>query len=271
MDRSSPGRHPHQERKFSVLYARCYHGNSEYFSIYCLSFIPAMKWYFYITLFISLISCQSAGNYETLRLVMVEDQIMERGIKDPRVLDIMKTVPRHEFVPEKYRKSAYEDGPLPIGYGQTISQPFIVAFMTEHLRVEPDYKVLEIGTGSGYQAAVLSKLADHVYTIEIVNELARDSKSLLKTLGYKNVTVLAGDGYKGWPQEAPFDRIMVTAAPEKIPQTLVDQLKTGGRMVVPVGKQFGIQYLWVITKQKDGTVIKDKVLPVRFVPMVKGK
>ena len=271
MDRSSPGRHPHQERKFPVLYAYHYHGNTEYFIIYGLSFIPAMKWCLYIILIISSIACQPAGNYETLRMVMVEDQIMERGIKDPRVLDIMKAVPRHEFVPDAYRKSAYEDGPLPIGYGQTISQPFIVAFMTEHLQVEPTHKVLEIGTGSGYQAAVLGRLADHVYTIEIVTELARDSKSRLKAMGYNNVTVLAGDGYKGWPEEAPFDRIIVTAAPEEIPQKLVDQLKTGGRMVVPVGKQFGIQYIWVITKQNDGTVIKDKVLPVRFVPMVKGK
>ena len=150
-----------------------------------------MKWFFYITLSVSLLSCQTDGDHEKLRTIMVEDQIIERGIKDLRLLDIMRTIPRHEFVPEKYRSAAYEDGPLPIGYDQTISQPFIVAFMTEHLQVEPDHKVLEIGTGSGYQAAVLSGMADHVYTIEIVSELALESRSRLKAMSFNNVTVLA--------------------------------------------------------------------------------
>ena len=199
---------------------------------------------------------------------MVEDQIIKRGIEDQRVLDVMKVVERHKFVPERYSESAYKDGPLPIGYGQTISQPFIVAFMTENLKLKSSHKVLEIGTGSGYQAAVLSELCDHVYTIEIVNALANESTERLEKLGYKNITVLSGDGYKGWPEEAPFDRIMVTAAPEEIPELLIEQLAEGGIMVIPVGKQYEIQYLWVITKEVGGQIKKEKILPVRFVPMV---
>ena len=199
---------------------------------------------------------------------MIEDQIIKRGIEDQRVLDIMESVERHKFVPKKYAESAYKDGPLPIGHGQTISQPFIVAFMTENLKVDSSHKILEIGTGSGYQAAILSRLTNYVYTIEIVDELAKESSSRLKTLGFKNVSVRSGDGYKGWPEEAPFDRIMVTAAPEEIPDMLVEQLAEGGIMVIPVGKQFDIQYLWVITKEIDGSIKKEKILPVRFVPMV---
>ena len=199
---------------------------------------------------------------------MVEDQIIKRGVEDPRVLDVMKVVERHKFVPEKYSESAYKDGPLPIGHGQTISQPFIVAFMTENLKLEPSHKVLEIGTGSGYQAAVLSELCDHVYTIEIVDELANESAERLGRLGFNNITVRSGDGYKGWPEEAPFDRIMVTAAPEEIPELLTEQLAEGGVMVIPVGKQYEIQYLWVITKEVGGQIKKEKILPVRFVPMV---
>jgi protein-L-isoaspartate(D-aspartate) O-methyltransferase len=199
---------------------------------------------------------------------MIEDQIIKRGIEDQRVLDIMESVQRHKFVPEKYAESAYKDGPLPIGYGQTISQPFIVAFMTENLKVDSSHKILEIGTGSGYQAAILSRLTNYVYTIEIVDELAKESSSRLKKLGFKNVSVRSGDGYKGWPEEAPFDRIMVTAAPEEIPDMLVEQLAEGGIMVIPVGKQFDIQYLWVITKEIGGSIKKEKILPVRFVPMV---
>ena len=199
---------------------------------------------------------------------MVEDQIIKRGVEDPRVLDVMKVVERHKFVPERYSESAYKDGPLPIGYGQTISQPFIVAFMTENLKLEPSHKVLEIGTGSGYQAAVLSELCDHVYTIEIVDELANESAERLGRLGFNNITVRSGDGYKGWPEEAPFDRIMVTAAPEEIPELLTEQLAEGGVMVIPVGKQYEIQYLWVITKEADGSIKKEKILPVRFVPMI---
>ena len=199
---------------------------------------------------------------------MVEDQIIKRGVEDPRVLDVMKVVERHKFVPEKYSESAYKDGPLPIGHGQTISQPFIVAFMTENLKLEPSHKVLEIGTGSGYQAAVLSELCDHVYTIEIVDELANESAERLGRLGFNNITVRSGDGYKGWPEEAPFDRIMVTAAPEEIPELLTEQLAEEGVMVIPVGKQYEIQYLWVITKEADGSIKKEKILPVRFVPMI---
>ena len=199
---------------------------------------------------------------------MIEDQIIKRGIEDQRVLDIMESVERHKFVPEKYVESAYKDGPLPIGYGQTISQPFIVAFMTENLKVDSSHKILEIGTGSGYQAAILSRLTNYVYTIEIVDELAKESSSRLKKLGFKNVSVRSGDGYKGWPEEAPFDRIMVTAAPEEIPDMLVEQLAEGGIMVIPVGKQFDIQYLWVIRKEIGGSIKKEKILPVRFVPMV---
>ena len=199
---------------------------------------------------------------------MVEDQIIKRGIDDKRVLDIMKSVERHKFVPEKYVKSAYKDGPLPIGHGQTISQPFIVAFMTENLKLDPSHRVLEIGTGSGYQTAILSGLSGHVYTMEIIDELAKLSSSVLKKLGFDNVTVRNGNGYKGWAEEAPFDRIMVTAAPEEIPNMLVDQLTEGGIMVIPVGEQFEIQYLWVLTKEHSGSIKKEKILPVRFVPMV---
>ena len=199
---------------------------------------------------------------------MVEDQIIKRGIEDQRVLDVMKVVERHKFVPERYSESAYKDGPLPIGYGQTISQPFIVAFMTENLKLKSSHKVLEIGTGSGYQAAVLSELCDHVYTIEIVDALANESTERLEKLGFENITVRSGDGYKGWPKEAPFDRIMVTAAPEEIPELLIEQLAEGGIMVIPVGKQYEIQYLWVITKEVGGQIKKEKILPVRFVPMV---
>jgi protein-L-isoaspartate(D-aspartate) O-methyltransferase len=199
---------------------------------------------------------------------MVEDQIIKRGIEDKRVLDIMKSVERHKFVPEEYAKSAYKDGPLPIGHGQTISQPFIVAFMTENLKLGPSHRVLEIGTGSGYQTAILSALSGHVYTMEIIDELAKLSSSVLKKLGFDNVTVRNGNGYKGWAEEAPFDRIMVTAAPEEIPNMLVDQLTEGGIMVIPVGEQFEIQYLWVLTKEHRGSIKKEKILPVRFVPMV---
>ena len=192
-----------------------------------------------------------------------------RGIRDDAVLRVMKSVERHKFVPEEYKDRAYNDGPLPIGHGQTISQPYIVAYMTEQLQVSKDHKVLEIGTGSGYQAAVLGELADQVFTIEIVPELAEGARQILKDLKYGNIAVRTGDGYKGWPEEAPFDRVIVTAAPKEIPQALVDQLANGGRMIIPVGKQFFTQYLWVIEKDKKGVVSKEKILPVRFVPMVK--
>lgn len=191
-----------------------------------------------------------------------------RGIKDERVLAAMRTVPRHEFVPEDVRFSAYEDRPLPIGHGQTISQPFIVAFMTEQLRPQPSDKVLEIGTGSGYQAAVLSGLVKEVFTIEIVEPLAKRATADLHRLGYTNVFVRIGDGYKGWPERAPFDAIIVTCAPDQVPQPLVEQLKEGGRMIIPVGPEGGVQELYLLEKH-GGAVKQRAVLPVHFVPMTR--
>jgi protein-L-isoaspartate(D-aspartate) O-methyltransferase len=199
------------------------------------------------------------------RARMVETQIVSRGVRDPRVLDAMRKVPRHLFVGEEDRSHAYEDHPLPIGGSQTISQPYIVALMTELLALPPHARVLEIGTGSGYQSAVLSEIASEVYSIEIVPELAKAAGDKLGQLGYANVTVRAGDGYRGWPEHAPFDGIIVTAAPQKIPEPLVDQLAPGGRMVIPVGGFF--QELKVFTREKDGTISEKVIIPVRFVPM----
>ncbi len=202
---------------------------------------------------------------------MVREQIEERGVRNPDVLRVMRQTPRHLFIPERLRSQAYEDHPVPIGYGQTISQPYIVALMTELLEPHKDAKVLEIGTGSGYQAAVLAPLVRHVYTIEIVRELAESAAALLKRLGYDNVTVRWGDGYQGWPEEAPFDRIIVTAAPPEVPKALLDQLKPGGKLVAPVGSSIFGQDLIVIDKTRDGKIRRRSVLPVVFVPMVKGK
>ena len=228
-----------------------------------------MKWTVLFFLLFSISCTQNDPNFDRLRKLMIKNQLQSRGIRDDAVLKVMRSVERHNFVPENYRARAYSDGPLPIGHGQTISQPYIVAFMTEQLQVSSQHKVLEIGTGSGYQAAILGELAKHVFTIEIIPELAEGAKNILNHLSYKNITVRAGDGYKGWPEEAPFERIMVTAAPTEVPQTLVDQLAPGGRMILPVGAQFLVQYLWVIEKDDQGTVTKEKILPVRFVPMVK--
>ena len=228
-----------------------------------------MKWTVLFFLLFSISCTQNDPNFDRLRKLMIKNQLQSRGIRDDAVLEVMRSVERHNFVPENYRDRAYSDGPLPIGHGQTISQPYIVAFMTEQLQVSSQHKVLEIGTGSGYQAAILGELAKHVFTIEIIPELAEGAKNILNHLSYKNITVRAGDGYKGWPEESPFERIMVTAAPAEIPQTLVDQLAPGGRMILPVGAQFLVQYLWVIEKDDQGTVTKEKILPVRFVPMVK--
>lgn len=200
--------------------------------------------------------------------IMIKEQIIARGIKDKRVIDAMSNTPRHKFVPLKYRESAYDDGPLPIGERQTISQPYIVALMTELLKVKGGEKVLEIGTGSGYQAAVLSPLVKHVYTIELIQSLADGAKFILEKLGYDNVTVKCGDGYQGWIEHAPFDRIIITAAPDEIPKELVKQLKVGGIMVVPVGTEY--QELIVLTKTEKG-IIQEKSVGVRFVPMVKPK
>ncbi len=196
---------------------------------------------------------------------MVQEQLMSRGVRDERVLAAMNKVPREEFVPQDSRAASYTDQPLPIGYGQTISQPYIVAFMTEQLRPSSSDRVLEIGTGSGYQAAILAELVSEVYSIEIVGPLAKDAEGTLQRLGYKNVHVKVGDGYKGWPEEAPFDAIIVTCAPDKVPQPLVDQLKDGGRMVIPVGDRFA-QELYLLEK-KNGQLKQSATLPVRFVPM----
>jgi protein-L-isoaspartate(D-aspartate) O-methyltransferase len=199
---------------------------------------------------------------------MVLDQIESRGVRDRNVLKALRSVPRHLFVPEDLASEAYSDYPLPIGLGQTISQPYIVAFMTELLNVEAGHKVLEIGTGSGYQAAVLSLLAHSVYSIEIVPDLGRQARDLLSQLGYDNVEVRIGNGYLGWPEAAPFDRIIVTAAPDKLPQELVDQLRPGGRLVAPIGAVGGIQQLVLVKKDRSSKIETREVLPVRFVPMV---
>jgi protein-L-isoaspartate(D-aspartate) O-methyltransferase len=199
---------------------------------------------------------------------MIDLDLKGRDIKDPRVLKAMAEVPRHAFVPAELRHMAYRDSPLPIGNGQTISQPYIVAFMTQALALKGHERVLEIGTGSGYQAAVLGAVAKEVYTIEIVPQLAKQAEETLKGLGYAGkIHVRTGDGYKGWPEKAPFDAVMVTAAPDHIPQPLVDQLKTNGRMILPVGGQHEIQALVLLTKKKDGSLERQVVMPVRFVPM----
>src|ERR1700757_3169708 len=207
----------------------------------------------------------SAADFAAQRQRMVEQQLKLRGIKDERVLAAMAKVPGEEFVPADARVEAYEDGPLPIGYDQTISQPYIVAFMTEQLGLKPSDRVLEIGTGSGYQAAILAELVSEIYSVEIVAPLARAAEATLQRLGYKNVHVKTGDGYKGWPEAAPFDAIIVTCAPDKVPQPLVDQLKDGGRMVIPVGERFA-QQLYLLEK-KNGQIKESVTLPVRFVPM----
>lgn len=198
------------------------------------------------------------------RQQMVKQQLRTRGITNASVLKALGTVPRHRFVPTRYASSAYNDQPLPIGYDQTISQPYIVAYMTEVASLSREAKVLEIGTGSGYQTAVLAEIVRQVYTIEIVSELAKRSQKLLADLGYDNVEVRTGDGYQGWPSKAPFDAIVVTAAPDHIPATLIDQLAVGARLIVPVGRYS--QDMTIVTKTLDGST-QERTLPVRFVPM----
>ena len=207
---------------------------------------------------------RSAGDWDAQRRRMVDEQLRARDIVDRRVLDAMLAVPRHLFVPEADRTEPYGDFPLPIGHSQTISQPYIVAFMTQALDLAPDHEVLEIGTGSGYQAAVLGRLARDVYTIEIVEPLADRARDTLARLGHTNVHVRTGNGYLGWPEQGPFDRIMVTAAPDEVPPALVAQLKVGGLMVIPVGTT--VQELRVLRRTRSGTETL-KTLPVRFVPM----
>lgn len=204
------------------------------------------------------------------RELMVKDGIENypyQPVTDPLVLQAMRRVPRHMFVPAEYQDLAYRNSPLLIGYDQTISQPFIVAHMSELLELEPGHRVLEIGTGSGYQAAVLAELCNQVYTIEIVAPLGRRAEKLLKELGYDQVHVRIGNGYEGWPGAAPFDRIIVTCAPEDIPGALLEQLASGGRMVIPVGGQFETQYMVEVSKDKKGRISKKQHYPVRFVPM----
>jgi protein-L-isoaspartate(D-aspartate) O-methyltransferase len=221
-----------------------------------------------VVMLASLMDPTSQDAFRDRRLAMVEEQIRGRDVKDPRVLDAMRSVPRHRFVPDHLDALAYDDRPLPIGHDQTISQPYIVAYMTELLKVSPGDRVLEIGTGSGYQAAVLAKLAKEVYTIEIVPELARAAADTLKALGYTNVHVREGDGYVGWPEEAPFARIMVTAAPERIPQPLIDQLAPGGVLVIPVGERNDTQWMTIVEKTATG-VVQRKTIPVAFVPFTR--
>jgi protein-L-isoaspartate(D-aspartate) O-methyltransferase len=208
---------------------------------------------------------QEPENYAALRSKMVRQQIEARGITDARVLAAMRNVERHLFVPPEIVKQAYGDHPLPIGYGQTISQPYVVAFMTEAVMLQRPAKVLEIGTGSGYQAAILGELCDSVFSIEIVPELGRKAAALLKSLGYKNIRVKVGDGYQGWPEHGPFQAIIVTCAPASVPAPLIEQLAEGGTMIIPVGEE---NQELVLLEKRNGKVSRKSVLPVKFVPMV---
>lgn len=205
--------------------------------------------------------------YEKVRQRMVREQIVARGIKDQQVIRAMNQVQRHLFVPPSQQRMAYEDRPLPIGEGQTISQPYIVALMTQTLDLSPDMSVLEIGTGSGYQAAILAEIVQEVYTIEIIESLGKKAKDLLTSLGYNNISFKIGDGYKGWKEKAPFDAIIVTCAPSNIPKPLANQLKEGGRMIIPVGGSIAQEL--VLIEKRDGQLIKKDVSSVRFVPMVR--
>lgn len=217
-----------------------------------------------------LVSPTTAQDFEQQRRVMVERQIADRGVEDPTTLRAMLQVPRHEFISDELRSAAYDDRPLPIGLGQTISQPYIVAYMTEVLEPAAGMRVLEVGTGSGYQAAVLAETGAAVYTIEIFEELATAARMRLRRLGYDGVEVRHGDGFLGWPEEAPFDRIIVTAAAGFVPPPLIEQLRPGGRMIIPVGSIYGVQNLVLVEKPTDGPVQTRSLLPVRFVPLLRG-
>jgi protein-L-isoaspartate(D-aspartate) O-methyltransferase len=229
-----------------------------------------LSWLILVLALVCALGCQGGApkqgeTFQAARQRMVESQIVARGIEDDRVIKAMLEVPRHLFIPEKYRHYAYDDSPVPIGQGQTISQPYVVALMTEELNLSRSDRVLEVGTGSGYQAAILSRIVDEVYTIEIVEPLGRAAEKRLKELGYDNVHVMVGDGYEGWPEHAPFDRIIVTCAPTEIPAPLVEQLKEGGIMVIPVGTA-GFQYLYRVKKYM-GKAETEAVIPVSFVPL----
>ncbi|UOK41512.1 MULTISPECIES: protein-L-isoaspartate(D-aspartate) O-methyltransferase [Flavobacterium] len=226
-----------------------------------------MKSALFLLLIGALFSTQT-DNFSKKRGEMVKNQIQNRGVKDAAVLDAMRKVPRHRFVPSDKVSDAYGDGPLPIGYGQTISQPYIVAYMTEIINPKPAHRVLEIGTGSGYQAAVLSEIVSKVYTVEIVDELSKQAASRLSNLNYKNVHVKTADGYYGWKEHAPYDAIVVTAAAEHIPPPLIEQLKEGGKMIIPVGSPFMVQELMLIEKSK-GKIRTSAKMPVRFVPFTR--
>lgn len=209
-------------------------------------------------------------DFKHMRDKMVQNQIQSRGITHQPTLKAMLEIPRHLFVPEDYETAAYDDGPLPIGYGQTISQPYIVAYMTEIIKPKPTDKVLEIGTGSGYQAAVLSKIVKQVYTLEIVPELGKQAQKRLANLGYSNVFVRVADGFHGWKEKGPFDAIVVTAAAEFIPPPLIEQLKDGGRMIIPIGSPFMVQYL-ILVKKKGNRITTQNMLPVSFVPFTRSE
>jgi protein-L-isoaspartate(D-aspartate) O-methyltransferase len=198
---------------------------------------------------------------------MVREQIAGRGIRDPRVIEAMREVPRQLFIPPAERARAYDDGPVAIGHGQTVSQPYIVALMTELVRPQPDDRVLEIGTGSGYQTAVIARVVAHVFTVELEDTLAQSASAVLRELKYENITARTGDGYDGWPEHAPFDIVVVTAAPEQLPQPLIDQLKPGGRLVVPIGPRFSVQQLQLIEKDAAGAIRTTNVSAVMFVPL----
>lgn len=209
----------------------------------------------------------SAQSFHLERHRMVEEQIRKRGVSSPAVLEALRAVPRHCFVPAAFREEAYDDHPLPIGMGQTISQPYIVALMTELLDLEPDDRVLEIGTGSGYQAAVLSRIVKEVYTVEIIPELAREASRRLSELGYDNIHIRVGDGNEGWAEHAPYDAVIVTAAAPRVPPALIGQLSKGGRMCIPVGAGAFTQNLVLVTKDTQGVVSTRPVIPVAFVPL----
>lgn len=228
-----------------------------------LSFISAL-------LFILPTTLAAQKSFKPDRETMVRDQMRGRGIADTATLRAMSTVPRHEFVPPELITRAYDDSPLPIGYGQTISQPYIVAYMTELVVPQPGQKVLEIGTGSGYQASVLAQIVDSVFTVEIIPELGRSAAERVRRLGYQNITVSIADGYFGWSQHAPYDAIVVTAAAEFIPPPLLEQLKTGGTMVIPVGSPFRVQRLMLIDKTSEGVKTRS-MIPVRFVPFTRSE